>query len=228
VRRGSPSDTIQWSSSRPWWERFDLEAAEYLSWEADAYRAQEWASLRIPDLLYTPEYTRALFRADRVFCAEHLVGTRWDDAGARRIRDEIDSRIQRQDRLSGQKDRPLVYTTVVEEAALRKVVGSPSIMRTQLLELLDYAGCNSVTLRVMPERTTAQAGTDGGFRILEFNDPLMKPLLFMHYPGGVVVEEELRVLQRAQQRFDAVLAAALPEPHSAELIEQLADVLYPA
>jgi len=38
---------------------------------------------RIPDLLYTPEYTAALFRADRVFCADHFVGGRWDDAGAR-------------------------------------------------------------------------------------------------------------------------------------------------
>lgn len=229
VRRGSTSDTVMWSSRRPWWARFDIDTAEYLSYEADAHHVQEWAAMRIPDLLYTAKYTRALFQADRVFCAEHLVGTRWDDAGARRIADEIDSRKQRQERLFGQQDRPLRYTVAVEEAALRKVVGSASIMRAQLLELLNYAGGNSVTLRVIPEKATAQTGTDGGFTILEFPDPLVSTtMLFAHYPGGVVVEDERRAVQCAQQRFDAVLAAALPEPDSAELIEQLVDLLYSA
>jgi hypothetical protein len=53
-------------------------------------------------------------------------------------------------------------------------------------------------------------------------------MLFAHYPDGVIVEDARRAVQRAQQRFDTVLAAPPPEPDSAELIEQLADQLDPA
>jgi len=41
------------------------------------------------------------------------------------------------------------YTVVIEEAALRRVVGDRSVMRAQLFELLDFAGATAVTLRVV-------------------------------------------------------------------------------
>lgn len=124
VRRNSPSDNIVWSSSTPWWERYDVANAEYLSWEGDACRVHEWATLRIPDVLHTAAYTRALLLADRVFRTTYMAGGSLDSAGTRRLQDEVDSRQQRQDRLFGRgSDRPLQYTAVVEESALRKVVG---------------------------------------------------------------------------------------------------------
>lgn len=227
VRRASPSDAVVWSSGHPWWRQYAVGAAEYLAWEADAHRVREWSVLRLPDLLYTPEYTRALFGGDRVFCADHFVGGRWDDAGGRRIADEIMSRQRRQDRL-GQADRPIDYTAVIEEAALRKIVGGRSVMRAQLFALLDFASWNAVTLRVVSEKTGAQVDTDGGFTLLEFPDPSVSAsMVFAHYPGGVVAEHEPRVVDQAQRRFDAVLAAALPEGDSVEVIEQLANELYP-
>lgn len=228
VRRTSPSEAMVWSAGREWWQRYAVGAAEYLSWEADAHRVQEWAVLRMPDMLFTPEYARALLKADRVFCADHFVGGCWDAAGARRIVDEVESRDMRQDRLVGQRDRRLEYTVVIEEAVLRKVVGDHSVMRGQLESLVDVAGWRSVRLRVVAEKTTAPVDTDGGFAILEFPDPSTAgPMLFAHYPGGVVGEHEPRVVAQAQRRFDAVLAAALPEHDSVEFIAQLMDELYP-
>jgi hypothetical protein len=169
-----------------------------------------------------------LFHADRVFCADHFVGGRWDDAGARRIADEIQSRQQRQDRLGGRPDRPVDYTVVIEEAALRRVVGDRLTMRAQLFELLDFAGTTAVTLQVVPERVSPQVDTNGGMTILEFPDPRKAcPMVFARYPGGVVAEFEPGVVAQAQRRFDAVLAAALPEPDSAQFIEQLAIELCP-
>jgi hypothetical protein len=228
IRKGSPSDQIIWSSSRPWWQRYDIERAEYLSWEADAHRVAEWAVLRIPDLLYTPDYTRALLMSDRVFCAQHMVGGRLDNAGARRIADEIESRERRQDRLYGRADHPLEYMAVVEESALRRVVGGHEVMRGQLIALLDYAGSQTVTVRVAPETACAQTGIDGGYSLLDFSDPLHSPIMFAHYPGGVVIEHERHAIDQARGRFEAVLAVALPECHSIEFIEQCATILYSA
>lgn len=227
VRRSSPSDTIVWSSGRPWWRLYDVANAEYLSWEADARRVYEWATLRVPDLLYTPGYTRALLLGDRVFRTDHMLGGELDDAGARRVRDEIDSRQARQRRLEASPDRPLDYTCVIEEAALRRVVGSQQVMSEQMNALLDFANFEAVTLRVVPEKARAQAGTDGGFAVLEFPDPTdQSPLLFAHYPGGVVCESDGRVTDRARQRFAAVSAVALPASDSVEFIDQLAGQLY--
>lgn len=228
LRRDSPSDNLVWSSSRPWWVRYAVGNAEYLSYEADARRVREWAVLRVPDLLCIPEYTRALLYTDRVFCTRHLVGGRLDNAGDRRLRDEIDSRRERLDRLVGRPDRPIdEYIAVVEEAALRKVVGDVMVMRAQLQALVDLGGWASVTVRVVPEKARAQVDTDGGFTLLEFPDPLQEPLLVTHYPGGVVLESEPSIVDSARQRFDAVLSVALPKPDSLELIEQLTDQLYP-
>lgn len=226
IRKGSPSDHIVWSSSRPWWQRYDVERAEYLSWEADAHRVAEWAVLRVPDLLYTPDYTRALLLSDRVFCAQHLVGGRLDNAGTRRINDEISSREQRQERLFGQSDRPLEYTAVIEESALRRVVGDHDIMRAQLLALLDFAGTQAVTLRVVPEKACAQVGTDGGFTLLDFPNPPHSPIMFAHYPGGIVVEHERHAIDQATRRLHATLTTAHPECDTTELIEQIAKLLY--
>lgn len=229
VRRGSPSDVIVWSASSPWWSRYAVGNADYLSWEADAHRVYEWAVLRIPDMLHTPEYTQALLRADLVFRANHLVGGHLDYAGARRISDEVESREQRLQRLSGRPGRTLEYTAVVEEAALRRVVGNHAIMRAQLEYLVDLAGWQAVTLRLVPEQACAFPDTDGGFALLEFPDPTQHtPMMFAHYPGGVVCEADPRVIERARHRWDAVLNAALPEADSTEVIDQLAKQLYPA
>jgi uncharacterized protein DUF5753 len=229
VRQGSPSDHLVWSSGSPWWQRYAVANAEYLSWEADAHHVQEWAVLRIPDLLCTSDYTRALLCTDAVFRAQHLVGGTLDHAGQRRLQDEIDSRRDRLDRVTGcQRDRPInEYTAIVEEAALRKVVGDSSIMRDQLLALVEYCGWSCVTVQVIPEKVCAQADTDGGFTLLEFPNPLQAPLMFAHYPGGVVVECEPSVVKQARRRFEAVRSAALPKADSTELIQQLADQLYP-
>jgi hypothetical protein len=230
VRRNSPSDNIVWSSSTPWWERYDVANAEYLSWEGDACRVHEWAALRIPDVLHTAAYTRALLLADRVFRATYMAGGSLDSAGTRRLQDEVDSRQRRQDRLFGRgSDRPLQYTAVVEESTLRKVVGDAQVMRDQMTNLLDFAGCTSVTLRVIPEKACAQPGTDGGFAVLEFPESLLQtPIMFAHYPGGVLSESEPRVIDQAWQRLHAIQAVALPAPDSAEFIGQLIAELYPA
>lgn len=227
IRWSSPSDNIVWSSGRPSWHRYQVDNQEYISCEADAHIAREWAVLRVPDMLQTPDYTRSLYRTDRVFCGHHLIGTRIDHAGTRRIADEIESREERLTRLGPSTNHPLEYVTVIEEAVLRKVVGDHKIMRDQLLMLVDCAGWSAVTLRVLPEKASAQTGTDGGFWILEFHDPLEKPKLLAHYPGGVVEEQEHRFVEQATQRFNALLAAALPIADSIEFIEQLADQLYP-
>jgi hypothetical protein len=162
-----------------------------------------------------------------VCCNNHLTGTRTDGAGTRRIADEIDSRKQWQDRLCGTPNRSLEYTTVVENPPYARWLATTRIMRQQLRWLLDFAGYDDVTLRVVPEKASAQTGTDGVFAILAFPDPLEISTLFAHYPGGVVAEQEPRVVERAQQRLNAVLATALPTPDSMELIEQRADAPYP-
>jgi hypothetical protein len=203
--------------------------AEYLSYEADANRVREWAVLRIPDLLWTPEYTRALLTADRAFRTRHQVDGALDGAGERRIHQEIDSRRRRQGRIIGHEaEHPLSeYTAVIEEAALRKVVGDAKVMRAQLIELANCAGYAHTTVLVIPEKASAPIGTDGGFTLLEFPNPLQGPMFFAHYPGGVVIDEEPCIIDHARQRFDALISAALPQPDSVELIEQLTELLYP-
>jgi uncharacterized protein DUF5753 len=84
-----------------------------------------------------------------------------------------------------------------------------------------------VALRVLPATTAPPIGTSGGFTILEFPGGIEPAMMFAQYPGGVVSEHDRRMVDQAQQRFDAVLSAALPVHDSMEFIEQLADEIYP-
>jgi Domain of unknown function (DUF5753) len=214
-----------WSTNQPWWHTYEVDNREYISWEADAHHVQEWAVMRMPDLLHTRDYTRALYGGDRVFRADHVVDGSLDSQGRRRLSDEVSSRQHRQGRLVSNSGHPLTYVVVVDEGVLRKLVGSPDIMRAQLSGLIERANWQDVTLRVLPAEAAAQVETSGGFTLLDFPHEL--PAMFAQYPGGVVAEDDRRLVQRAQLRFNAVLSAPLPPPDSMDFIDELAQTVYP-
>jgi hypothetical protein len=192
-------DMVRAAGGRGWWDGLRVADPDYVAWEAGATRVCEFAAVRLPELLQTEDYTRALLGDAKDLDAE---------LAARRIR---------QARLMGE-DRSLAVSVVLDEAALWNLVGDPTVMFAQREHLLGCFAWPGVTLRVLP----AAAGTwmrTGGFRLLGFDHPEDAPVVFQDSMFGVLREEGAKQVAGARLAFDLITGAALPVDASHELIE---------
>jgi transcriptional regulator with XRE-family HTH domain len=198
-----------------WWHSFRdvlLNPYEvYIGLEAGAASIRNFEPVVVPGLLQTEDYAREMFRN-----------------GPRELdRDEVERRVEvrmaRQQILT-RDDRPRLWA-VIDEAALRRVVGGPDVMRRQLRHLADCAEQGKTTLQVVPYRAGAHAGTTGPFVILEFHEPTDPSVVYVETLAGDIYLEEHADVNRYTLAFDRLLAAALHPGDSVQLIEQAAGAL---
>lgn len=129
----------------------------YLSLESEAARLLAYEQEAIPGLLQTEDYAAEILR--------HSPYTPLPDEAAR----AAELRRARQVRLTG--DDPVHLDVVVNEGALRRVVGGPEVMREQLRRLMQASELPNVVIRVLRFEAGAHPGVDGSFTVLEFSDP---------------------------------------------------------
>lgn len=87
-------------------------------------------------------------------------------------------------------DEPVDFATVVDESVLRRVIGSPEVMRSQLTALLEVAERPNVEVRVLPLSRGAHAGLDGTFWLYEMPDPYPDVASVNALAGKLYVEED--------------------------------------
>ncbi|MHA5052717.1 helix-turn-helix domain-containing protein [Streptomyces sp. SD15] len=126
--------------TRGWWEEYrdilpspHLDMAE-MEHHATALRVAQ--VINIPGLLQTPDHARALFGEAVPALRPHEVEHR------------VSHRIKRQAVLF--RDRPVPYTAIIHEAALRMQFGGRDVTRGQLRHLAETSEQPHITLRVIP------------------------------------------------------------------------------
>lgn len=190
-----------------WWTTFGIENQGYIDVETEAAHVRELALLVIPGLLQTTGYMRALFEAHR------LPRTR------RWLENDIKVRQIRQRRLAD-PDNLLHLHAIIDEAALRKVVGGPEVMREQRRHLREMADLPNVTIRVLANERGAHASVVGGFTLLGFEDG-ESPVLFIEHMAGAVHIEEEQGLREARLVFEHLTSQALSPEESIALMERV-------
>ncbi|MBY8854220.1 DUF5753 domain-containing protein, partial [Saccharothrix sp. MB29] len=85
----------------------------------------------------------------------------------------VESRVARQRRIAGPD--PLVVHAVLDEAAVRRVVGGAEVMAEQVDHLLELAERDNITGQVLPFGAGEYPTMAGAVSILRFNDPLDAP-----------------------------------------------------
>ncbi|QBI52239.1 Helix-turn-helix protein [Streptomonospora litoralis] len=103
--------------------------------EREAVEIREYQMTLVPGLLQTPEYARSMMRHGRP----------WDDAEA--IDRLVDSRMARLAKLG---TNPLLWF-VVDECAIRRLVGDREVMRCQLARLINLLEDGKVRIQVIPQ-----------------------------------------------------------------------------
>jgi transcriptional regulator with XRE-family HTH domain len=195
------------SRQRGWWHAFgdtvDPHFATYLGLESAASQIRIYKSNRIPNLLQTEDYARAAHAADQV--GGQFTGNDRHFA--------LQMERQRQARASVAR-----VWVVLDEAALRRQVGGPEVMRAQLEYLSEVSSSPNVFLQVIPFGSGAYVALDRPFVILGFPDPVDADVVCMAYATGCLWIEDTAEVGRYNLFFHHMQAAALPFDDSVALM----------
>ncbi|MGH3567407.1 MAG: helix-turn-helix domain-containing protein [Pseudonocardia sp.] len=191
-----------------WWDGYantvDRQYIDMPWLEARAEQLRTYGAMLVPGLLQTREYAETLIRN---------VAT--PDTPEEQIRRGIELRMTRQQVLAS--DTPVSFAAVVDESALRRVIGSPDVMRGQLTRLREVTELPNVEVRVLPLRRGAHAGLNGAFWLFEMPDPYPDVAYVDNLAGAVYVEEDAAV-DRFRQAYHQLSAMALGGKEAVALI----------
>ncbi|MFK0169133.1 Scr1 family TA system antitoxin-like transcriptional regulator [Streptomyces sp. NPDC090306] len=181
--------------------------AEAAEAEAIATAIKEYAPLLIPGLVQTAAYARAVCRAYN------------PTASDKAIEDLVTARTQRSKILDG-PTAPLLWV-VLEESALRRVVGGPPVMAETLRHVTDCARRHRVIVQVIPFTAGAHAAMAGALKLMDFEDA--PTLVYFEGAATGVLEDDPATVRRQRHTLDLLTAAALSPKESLVLIDVVAE-----
>ncbi|MEU9107202.1 helix-turn-helix transcriptional regulator [Streptomyces xanthophaeus] len=199
------------SERHGWWVACgDVPYALYIGLETEASSLRAYEPLVIPGLLQTPAYARAVIEETIPQVTPEQIA----------VRHEV--RLRRQSR-AHHPARPFRLWVVLDESALRRVVGSPQIMREQL-EYLNRLGAQPhITVQVLPHDAGAHPGVSGQFSILGFPDAPGAGTVYLERFTSDLYLEKRSDVQHYSTMYDHLQAQALNPEHTRHFITRAAD-----
>ncbi|MGW0464738.1 helix-turn-helix domain-containing protein [Streptomyces sp. NPDC003027] len=196
------------SSRQGWWHAYGaIPHSVYVDLEADAASIHTYDPMVIPGLLQTPAYAAAVIE-------ETIPLVTIDQAAAR-----LKVRLRRQHRIYDPA-RSLRLWAVLDESALRRVVGSREIMREQLEHLHALSTEPHITVQVLPLAAGAHPGLTGQFSLLRLPDRLEAVVYLERFTSGHCLEKPSDVRQYSVAHAH-LQAQALAPDHSRRLIAEV-------
>ena len=199
------------AKERGWWSKYKEAFPGGLpDFEAEASVIRTYECQVIPGLLQTPAYAEAIFRAYKLRSGEE-------------IKQLVKARMERQHILN-QVDPP-DYRAVIDEAALRRVVGSSEVMSQQLRHLTHMAARHNIDIYVLPFSEGAHPATVGSFVIMDFSDPMDGSIGYVEMPTSSAYVEEAHELAELNTIFAGAQGAAMSPVRSLAFINDIIDSL---
>ncbi|MCF3103912.1 helix-turn-helix domain-containing protein [Streptomyces roseoverticillatus] len=185
--------------------------ADFMELEEIAARTDVYGALVIPGLLQTVDYAHAVIEGSSV----------WKTT--REVRAFAELRMKRQGILVHNSEAgrpPLALRCVLDEAALRREVGGPGVLRGQLKHLLAVSMQPNIELQVLPFAAGAHTGINGAYTVFNFHvgEPVVavEPLA-----KSIYLEEDAHVVRYAIA-FEHLQAQALDTEMSRDFIRRIA------
>jgi hypothetical protein len=183
----------------------------FVGLEQGAAQIQSYEAQLVPGLLQTREYADAVARRGTAERAEDV------------IERHVELRMTRQAVLHREPD-PLRLWAVLDEAVLRRVVGSPTIMRDQLRHLAEMASHPKITVQVVPYTHGAHPGMAAGpFHVLRFPWPTDPGVICVEHRSGGVYLEQPHEIDAHTVAFEHLCVLALSPDESATMIQNVAE-----
>lgn len=178
---------------------------EWAFLEREARRLRGFEPMLVPGLLETEDYAQAVFRSRFGATDEE-------------IQEQVAARLKRQEILD--RDQPPQLWVILDEAVLRRPVGSAYVMCEQLRHLSEMARRPRVSLQIIPALVTHPGLWAGGFAIADFADAPTVGYQDTASHGQVVDRaEDVAALVEC---WDTLTGEALPRAASVETLEEAA------
>jgi hypothetical protein len=197
------------AKTRGWWQMHGAAIPEwfniYIGLEQDASTVRQYQCEVIPGLLQTETYATELHTSSAHLNAE-------DAARAVHVRMERQAMLMRH-------DAPDAWF-IINESAIRNVIGDLTMMREQLERVLDTAGLPNVTVQILPFDAGSHPVT-GTFTLLGFPAQEDPDLVYRDGITDAVYLEGEHHVREYTRAFDGLRAAALSPQRSVRLIESV-------
>jgi hypothetical protein len=188
-----------------WWHQYGDVLPQwfraYVDLEQAAVIIRAYEGQFVPGLLQTDDYARSVMG-------------RGVEEEPEDIERRVELRAARQAVLT-RPDPPRLWA-VIDEAALRRPVGSPEIMRAQIERLIEATRLPNVTLQVLRFRAGAHPAMVGAFSILRFADADLPDVVYLeHLTGAIYLDKREDVRQYLHVMETVSVRSAAPDatPH---------------
>ncbi|MFH9082866.1 helix-turn-helix domain-containing protein [Streptomyces sp. NPDC017673] len=192
-----------------WWNSFADSIPEsmnlLLTLEDDAVRESHFSCVYVPGLLQTRAYSNALQKANEVPLTHE------------EIERLVDIRMKRQEILM--RPKPPRLWAILDESVIRRVVGSPQLMKEQLSRLLEANESPHITLQILPFAKGAHAAALGSFVIIGGPEPALDVVYVDLHAGSLFLEKD-EELDRYRLAFEYLQAQALDMESSSAMIHR--------
>ncbi len=199
------------ASAMGWWHDYaDIMPAwfePYVGLEEAASSIRCYETQCVPELLQTADYARA------IAILAHPGGS------ADEIERRVSLRMARQAVLTRPTSAHLWL--VLDEAALRRPVGPPEVMRGQLQHLIEVAERPNVSLQVIPLTTGGQAAAGGPFTVLRFSEPDLPDVVYLEQLTSALYLDKRETVDHYLAVLERLCVEALPTSGSLKMISDL-------
>lgn len=179
----------------------------YVGLESDARAMRAWHSQLVFGLLQTEAYARALFTTAKPV----------EERTTEFVDESVAVRMKRKEIVFG--GDPVELRVVLDEAALRRVIGGPDVMREQYEEIAKAAALDHVTIQILPFNLPTYRAS-ANFVILDFESGL-DPVVMEDSPSVMTVSDKPREVWKHARKFDALREGALAPAKTAEFLRRL-------
>ena len=199
------------ANSTGWWHRYNdvlpgwFQA--YIGLEAAASVIRTYELQFVPGLLQTPAYARAVVLLRHARAPEAEVERR------------VDLRLARQRVLT--RPGPPRLWAVMDESVLRRMIGGPQVLRSQIEALIEATRLPNIRLQVIRFQSGGHSAAGGPFTILRFPDQDLSDVVYIEQLNSALYLEKRDDVMEYAVAMDQLSVGADPPGRTPEILSQI-------
>jgi transcriptional regulator with XRE-family HTH domain len=199
------------ANSPGWWHKYSDVLPDwfqvYVGLEEAASLIRVYEVQFVPGLLQTADYTRAVVQLGRRGASQ----------------EEIEHRVSlRQDRqrVLGMHNPPRLWM-IIDEAALRRPIGGPEVMRGQIERLIEASKEPNVTIQVLPFRLGGHAAEAGAFTIMRFPELDLPDVVYTEQLTSALYLDKREDVERYTEVIERLSVESEPPERTTDMLHQI-------
>lgn len=189
----------QQANEKGWWEAWrDVATKElqtYVSLEDIAARIRSYESGQLLGLLQTPDYTRALVKANS------------PEPNARTTERIMELRAMRTERFLRESSALLI--SIVDEVTLSRGYGTNTIMRRQIERLIELAAHERISFRLAPSSKLNLPVQIGTTTVFDFTANQLPAIVYVERCNGGLYLQDRQEVDSYERGFDRLMVSSL-------------------